>query len=201
MFIIFRKRIQSTNFDTANNKKPKCAYSFSTLFLPPLALICTYFSSLALAQQQGSDISVTRIEGGKITSTNNSPQNEGNKSFTDTIRVLRVSEGEWDVFFDNQGGPYSIPQKEMEQVGTYHEIFKRAYEDKVPIQVTVNTDTEQVLSISKPPPKNPAASSRSPASEVLPPEISPDKAKMLESVFGKHFNPNPTDDSPPPSRP
>jgi hypothetical protein len=142
------------------------------------------------AQQTGADVSVMRIENGKIISGKTPSIDEAHKSFTDKIRILRVSEGEWDVFFETQGGPFSIPQKEVEHVGTYHEVFKKAYEDRTPIQVTVNTEKEQVLSIN---PTNPqeSAKSRNPASQVLPGNISPDQGKTLESVFGKHFgNPN-----------
>jgi hypothetical protein len=135
------------------------------------------------AQDEGSEVGVLSMEGGKVTSTIKKSSSENHKGFTDKIKVLRVSEGDWDVYFENNGGPYSIPDKELEDEGTYQNVFQKAYEEKVQLQVTVDAEKEQILTVRKP-----AASSRQPAGTSGYEQL-PDRYKYMEDIIKKQVQP------------
>lgn len=139
------------------------------------------------AQDEGSDIGVLRLDGYKTTSTMTKPTSSANnKSFADKIKVLRVSEGEWDVFFENNGGPFSIPDKELDNENTYQNVFQKAYESKSSLQVTVDTEKDQIITVQKSnqPSHQPASSSGF--------EQMPEKYKYMEEIFKKNMQ-KPTD--------
>jgi hypothetical protein len=159
---------------------------FFTLFF---ALLCKIPLSVAQtqskvnAQDEGSDVGVLRLDGNKITSTmSKSTTSAEKKSFSDKIKVLRVSEGEWDVYFETNGGPFAIPDKELDNENTYQNVFQKAYESKSPLQVTVDTDKNQIITVQKsnPPTRQPASSSGF--------EQIPEKYKYMEDIFKKNVH-------------
>jgi hypothetical protein len=151
---------------------------FWTFFIL-VSFALSYNSLNCFAQNEGSDVDVLRLDGNKTTSTIKKSSSDDQKAFTDKIKVMRVSEGEWDVFFELNGGPFSIPAK-MQDNDTYQDIFQKAYDSKAPLQVTVNTDKGLIVSVKKS-----VEAGRLPASNSGIEQL-PEKYKYLEEILKKH---------------
>jgi hypothetical protein len=77
-------------------------------------------------------------------------ENEDQKTFTDKVKSIRSVSGEYDVFFVEHFGPYSVPfslpnakNKEM----TPDEILASAHKQGIPVTVTIDTKTDSLISI------------------------------------------------------
>lgn len=85
------------------------------------------------------------------------------ESFTEKIRLLRESDEDWELLFENKRVLYRTNKNELK------ELLKEAHENKLPVQVTVNTDSDTILSVKSPAPTR----SEAPSSEALPEASTP----------------------------
>ncbi|GEM_PF-3309219 len=63
------------------------------------------------------------------------------ESFTDTVKMIRSEQDQWEVLFNSKKRVYTLKRTEDQ------EPLKQAYEDKLNVNVTVNSDTDQILKV------------------------------------------------------
>lgn len=140
------------------------------------------FLQSANSHAENSDIGTTRIENHKVVSGNASAgKSDNQKSFSDKIKAVRAASGEWDVLFETQGGPFSIPEHQ-EGDDNIRNILQKAYTDGDKVQVTVDTEKETVIHANV----DLKAKAREPSS--VNGKLS-DEAKPYEDIIKKYITP------------
>jgi hypothetical protein len=105
-------------------------------------------------------------------SKENSKEDDNKLSFADKIKVIRSVSGEYDVFFMAHPGPYSVPvslPNWKNKSETPEDVLRAAFKLGATIEVTVDTDSETLVSIDSDFSRQPAASKESDIN--LPPEM------------------------------
>lgn len=106
--------------------------------------------------------------------------------FKDRVKNIRSVAGEYDVFFNEHFGPYSVPfslpnLKQKDQ--TPESILREAHKKGVPITVTVDSSTDTIISIDAEEVfRKPAESSDD---SNLPPEL-----EEYKDIFKKYNTPS-----------
>lgn len=110
--------------------------------------------------QDGSDSNQKDVEKGDL------------KTFTDKIKSIRSVSGEYDVFFVNHFGPYSVPfslPNSKSKDLTPDEVLAKALKLGVPVTVTIDTKTDTLTALDSDLARAPAAT---PADNFeLPPDL------------------------------
>ena len=65
----------------------------------------------------------------------------GDRSFTAKVKIVREVQGQWEVFFDARPGAYLITEEQQAS-------FVKYQEDKTPVNIQFDPETNQVLSAS-----------------------------------------------------
>lgn len=71
----------------------------------------------------------------------------GTETFSDKVKTIRIADGEWEVFFEKKGGPFSIPG-ERDNTGALQQACKASYEKKIVLSATVDKDNDILVNAS-----------------------------------------------------
>lgn len=71
-------------------------------------------------------------------------QTEDDSNFTDKVKTLRVAEGEWDVFLEENPGPWALPEK-TDETSPLLKLLKRAETSKQKLKIKVDLEKEVLL--------------------------------------------------------
>lgn len=107
-------------------------------------------------------------------------------TFTDKIKTLRSVSGEYDVFFNEHYGPYSVPYSLPNSKNkdlSPEEQLRAFYKHGSSITVTVNPITETLISIDSDTSRAPS-SKNSNSEDDLPPEL-----KDYEDIIKNYSKP------------
>lgn len=118
--------------------------------------------------------------------TSETKKEDPNKlTFTDKIKTIRSVSGEYDVFFNEHFGPYSVPYslpQSKNKETSPEEQLRAAFKQGTSITVTVNPISETLISIDSDISTRAPAAKNSDSDEDLPSEL-----KEYEDLI-KNFN-------------
>jgi hypothetical protein len=145
--------------------------TWTLFFMGVLFISSIPTAPLGQAAQAGSSSSPTEDDEENKDSKSKDDEEGDKRTITDKIKSIRSSDGEYDVFFMNSSVaysvPYSLPESKLGDQSP-EEFLRNAYKQGIEISVTVDTNTDTLLSIDSTHSRKPAAAAAIPAYEYPP---------------------------------
>jgi hypothetical protein len=117
-----------------------------------LLIVCASLLVAAASAGEGGDKPVAPIAKPKSRiNTQIYEKEDAQKTFTATVKMVRESQGVWEVFFNEQKGAFSVEE-------AHQALLVDAQKSKAPVIVKVDAETNHIVSVQAStarPPQNP----------------------------------------------